>query len=465
MASAESNHAVVGTSAALSEAEQNRVIRKVAMRLIPVLGFAYFFNSLDKSNIGLAALQMNHALGLTNAAFGLASGLLFVGYAVFEVPSNLALYKFGARRWISRIMISWGLMAAATAFVQGPGSLYILRILLGIAEAGFYPGVLIYLTMWIPVRKRGQMFAWFVFGGALSGVIGSPLTGLLLTPSHYFGLEGWRAMFLLEGLPAVLVGLLCLVILRDRPEQATWLSDDERHWLKTTLDAERTQTEALHVNSSSLRLLADAPALLMSLIYFCAKFGQYALSFFLPLIIVDFETAAGHHYSTLQVSLLTAIPAACSVIPAIMWAAHSDRTGERIWHAALPMFIACVGICASAMFHDPWLIMIAICIANIGTGAQSAPFYQVPNTFLTGMAAAATFALINSIGNLGGFVAPYAFGLLRDWTGNYVSSSYLMGGVLAVGGVLTVAVLPKLVHSRQLRSAALSPDTSFVQSN
>ena len=461
---AESDQAVVGAPAVLTEAEQNRVIRKVAVRLVPVLGFAYFFNSLDKSNIGLAALQMNHALGLTTAAFGLASGLLFVGYAVFEVPSNLALYKFGARRWISRIMISWGLIAAATAFVQGPVSLYVLRILLGIAEAGFYPGVLIYLTMWIQLRKRGQMFAWFVFGGALSGVLGSPLTGLLLTPSHYLGLAGWRTMFLLEGMPAVFIGLLCLVVLRDRPEQAAWLSDDERHWLTTTLNAERTKTESLHANSSSLRLLADAPVLLMSLIYFCAKFGQYALTFFLPLIIVEFETAAGRHYSTLHISLLTAVPAACSVIPAIMWAAHSDRTGERIWHAALPMFIACVGICASVVFHDPWLIMIAICVANIGTGAQSAPFYQVPNTFLTGMAAAATFALINSIGNLGGFVAPYAFGLLRDWSGDYVSASYLMGGVLALGGVLTVAVLPRLIHRREVRNAALLPDAAFIES-
>jgi len=462
MVHGESNQAVDGAPVELTEVQQNKVIRKVAMRLIPVLGFAYFFNSLDKSNIGLAALQMNHALGLTNAAFGLASGLLFVGYAVFEVPSNLALYKVGARRWISRIMISWGLLAAATAFVQGTASLYVLRILLGIAEAGFYPGVLIYLTMWIPLRKRGQMFAWFVFGGALSGVVGSPLTGLILTPSHYFGYESWRAMFLLEGLPAVFIGLLCLVILRDRPGQATWLSNAERYWLTSTLDAERAQTQALHANSSSLRLLADAPVLVMSFIYFCAKFGQYALTFFLPLIIVEFETAAGHHYSTMQVSLLNAIPAACSVIPAIMWAAHSDRTGERVWHAALPMFIGCLGICTSAMLHEPWLIMVAICIANIGTGSQSAPFYQLPNTFLTGMAAAATFALINSIGNLGGFVAPYAFGLLRDWTGNYVSSSYLMGGVLALGGVLTAVVLPRLIHRRQLRSVALSPDTTFA---
>jgi len=434
----------------LSPEEQNGVVRKIGLRLIPILAFAYFFNSLDKTNIGLAALEMNGSLGLTDAAFGLASGLLFVGYAIFEVPSNIALYRFGARRWISRIMISWGVIASLTAIVNGEVALYVLRILLGIAEAGFYPGVLLYLTFWIPKHRRGQMLSLFVFGGALSGVIGSPLTGLLLTPDQYLGLEGWRAMFVIEGLPAVLIGIACLFVLKDRPADAKWLTDRERAWLTATLDAEQAEVAQGHHRSGSLRMIGDLRVLVLSLIYFCAKFGQYALGFFLPLIIVTFEGEAGHDYSTFQVSLLTAIPAACSVIPAVLWAMHSDRTAERIWHAAIPMFVGCVGIWLSVVFHDPLLIMVAICIANLGTGSQSAPFYQLPSTFLTGVAAAASFGLINALGNLGGFVAPTAFGFLKDWTGSYAAPSYLMGAVLAVGGILTLT-FPGLVRAMDRR--------------
>lgn len=446
-ASAATYDAAAGrTATGLTAAEQNHTIRKVALRLVPVLAFAYFFNSLDKSNIGLASLQMNQALGLTTAAFGLASGLLFVGYAVFEVPSNLALYRFGARKWITRIMISWGIIAAATALVNGEVSLYILRILLGIAEAGFYPGVLIYLTLWIPRRKRGQMLAWFVFGGAASGVLGSPLTGLLLTPTSYFGIASWRVMFLLEGLPAVVVGVLCLFILRDRPADAKWLTDRERSWLTETLDGERAEVAKGNAHASSLRMLADVRVLMLSLIYFCAKFGQYALSFFLPLIIVAFEADAGRSDTVLVTSLLTAIPAAFSVAPAILWAMHSDKTGERVWHATMPMLLAAVGIVVSALLHDPVLILIAICFANVGTGAQSAPFYQLPNTFLTGAAAAASFGLINALGNLGGFVAPTVFGLLKDSTGAYTIPSFVMGAVLLVGAALTLA-FPRLIRS------------------
>lgn len=436
-----------------SASEERRLTTKMGLRLIPILAFAYFFNSLDKTNISLAALSMNKALGLTNAAFGLASGLLFVGYAFFEVPSNVMLYRVGARRWITRIMISWGIVAAATAFVQNEASLYVLRILLGVAEAGFYPGVLLYLSSWFPVRNRARMFSLFVFGGALSGVFGSPLTGLLLSRPTYFGFAGWRAMFILEGLPAVIIGLVCLKVLVDRPSEAEFLTDRERTWLTGTLAAEREGVQAAHGSQiGSLKMLTDVRVLLLSFIYFCSKFGQYALGFFLPLIIVAFEKAAGHDYSTFQVSLLNAIPAALSVIPAILWAMHSDHTRERIWHAALPMFVGCVGIALSLQFHAPLWIMIFICMANLGIGSQSAPFYQLPNTFLTGVAAAGTFALINSIGNLGGFVAPYAFGLMSDWTGSFDLGMYVMSGVMALGGVLTLCV-PALLRSHSRRHA------------
>jgi MFS family permease len=430
----------------LTSAEKRATIRKVTLRLVPILAIAYFFNSLEKTNIGLAALEMNKSLGLTTAAFGLASGLLFVGYAVFEVPSNLMQYKVGARKWLARIMITWGAVAAATGFVNNEASLYILRILLGVAEAGFYPGVILYFTLWVPKEYRGTMLSLFVLGGTLSSIFGSPLTGLLLTPEHYFGIESWRAMFVIEGIPAVIVGVVCLFKLVDRPADATWLTDRERNWLEGSIAAENALVESNHSGKGVLRAMGDIRVLLLSFIYFCLKFGQYALAFFLPLMIVAFQTQAGVKMSTFQVSLMVAIPAVTAVVPAILWARHSDKTGERYWHATVPAIVGAVGICASAMFHQPILIMVSICIATIGLSAQSAPFYQIPGYFLTGAAAATAFGLINSLGNLGGFVAPTVFGALKDATGDYTLPSYLMGGILILAAVLT-ALLPRMFKS------------------
>ena len=430
----------------LTSAEKRATIRKVTLRLVPILAIAYFFNSLEKTNIGLAALEMNKSLGLTTAAFGLASGLLFVGYAVFEVPSNLMQYKVGARKWLARIMITWGAVAAATGFVNNEASLYILRILLGVAEAGFYPGVILYFTLWVPKEYRGTMLSLFVLGGTLASIFGSPLTGLLLTPEHYFGIESWRAMFVIEGIPAVIVGVVCLFKLVDRPADATWLTDRERNWLEGSIAAENALVESNHSGKGVLRAMGDIRVLLLSFIYFCLKFGQYALAFFLPLMIVAFQTQAGVKMSTFQVSLMVAIPAVTAVVPAILWARHSDKTGERYWHATVPAIVGAVGICASAMFHQPILIMVSICIATIGLSAQSAPFYQIPGYFLTGAAAATAFGLINSLGNLGGFVAPTVFGALKDATGDYTLPSYLMGGILILAAVLT-ALLPRMFKS------------------
>lgn len=425
--------------------------------LVPILAIAYCFNSLEKTNIGLAALQMNQALSLTTAAFGLASGLLFVGYAVFEVPSNLMQYKGGARKWLARIMITWGATAAATGFVNNEASLYVLRILLGVAEAGFYPGVILYFTLWVPRQYRGTMLSLFVLGGTLSAVIGSPLTGLLLTPDTYFGIESWRAMFVIEGVPAVLVGVLCLFMVSDRPADAKWLSAGERSWLESSIEDENAQVQSKHSGLGIFRAMADIRVLTLSIIYFGLKFGQYALAFFLPLMVVAFQASAGTKMSTLQVSLMVAIPTACAVVPAILWARHSDKTGERFWHATMPAIVGAIGICASAALHQPILIMIALCIATIGLTAQSAPFYQIPGFFLTGAAAATAFGLINSLGNLGGFVAPTVFGALKDATGNYELPSYLMGGVLITAALLT-AMLPKMFTS--LDPKRLTPQTT-----
>jgi ACS family tartrate transporter-like MFS transporter len=428
------------TGETLSEAEQKATVRKVAWRLIPILGLAYFINSIDKTNISIASLTMNDEIGLSAATFGLASGLFFIGYFVFEVPSNVILYKVGPRKWIARIMVSWGIVSACSALVGGATSLYIVRILLGVAEAGFYPGVLLYLMFWFPHRYRGRMLAYFVLGGALSSVIGSPLTGLIMTHADgLFGLSGWRSMFVLEGIPAVVVGIAALFVLRDQPSDAKWLPSRQKNWLNGVLAEERADVHAHNAKAGRFRMLADVRVMLLSFAYFCKCFGQYALTFFMPQMIVVFEASAGHKYSVLTVSLLTAIPAAMGVIASIPWAIHSDRTGERFWHSALPLFVATVGICVAAMLSEPILIMIALCVANIGINTQSSAFFQIPGRFLTGVAAAGGLAMVNAIGNLGGFAAPYATGWLKDMSGNFSSACYVMGAIMAIGGIATLA--------------------------
>jgi ACS family tartrate transporter-like MFS transporter len=424
----------------LTDAEQRATIRKVAWRLVPILALAYFVNSIDKTNISIASLTMNKEIGLTAATFGLASGLFFIGYFAFEIPSNVILYKVGPRKWIARIMVSWGVVSAATSLVGGAGGLYFLRILLGVAEAGFYPGVLLYLMFWFPRRYRARMLAFFVVGGALSGVIGTPLTGLIMAHANgLFGLSGWRSMFILEGLPAIVVGIAALFILRDHPSDARWLTGREKTWLNGVLAAEREGVQANNSRAGRFRMLADLRMAVLSFIYFCKCFGQYALTFFMPQMIVLFEHSSGHDYSVLTVSLLSAIPAAAGVIASIPWAIHSDRTGERFWHSALPLFVGTVGICLAAMLSQPVLIMIALCVASIGIGTQSTAFFQIPGQFLTGVAAAGGLAMVNAIGNLGGFAAPYATGWLRDMSGNFSSACYVMGAIMAIGGVITLA--------------------------
>jgi MFS transporter, ACS family, tartrate transporter len=431
----------------LTGAEQRAVIRKLAFRFVPILGLGNFFCSLDKTNIGLAALTMNSDLKISAGTFGLASSLFFLGYALFELPSNLISYRVGPRKWLARIMISWGLVAAALSLVDGTASLYVLRILLGVAEAGFYPGMLFYIALWFPRQYRGRMLALVNVVGMMSAIFGSLITGAILSRPTYLGFAGWRAMFVFEGIPAAVVGVLCLVMLRDRPGQARWLGQREREWLAGTL---RTQTDDVarqRAGSGSLKMLRDLRLVVLSLTYFAQCFGQYALSFFLPLMIVAFEAGVHAHYSTLHVSILTATPAAVSVIPAVLWAVHSDRTGERVWHSALPMFVGAAGICVSTVLHQPVWIMVALCVAYLGVSSQNMPFYQLPSTFATGIAVAGGFAMINAIGNVGGIAAPSIFGLLEDWSGSFRIASLLMGAVMAAGGVLLVTVIrPRVVR-------------------
>jgi ACS family tartrate transporter-like MFS transporter len=417
-----------------------RVVSKVARRLIPFMCLAYLINYLDRTNIGFAKLTMSEDLGLTATMFGLASGLFFVGYLLFEVPSNLALHKFGARRWIARIMVSWGVVAAAMAFVQSPGQLYALRVLLGIAEAGFFPGMILYLTFWFPRRERVKYTSWFLLAIPLSAAVGSPLSGALLQfADGWFGLEGWRVMFLVEGLPAVLLGVVTWFYLTDRPADATWLDEEERNWLESELASEAAEVSTTH-GWSLKRALTSARVLALAFVYFGVVYGLYALSFFLPSIVAGFSETFGTDFSFFQTGLIVSVPFVVGGIAMVVWGRHSDRTNERVWHTAAPTMVGALSIPIALYLDSPFLVMLAITITAVGIFATLPVFWSLPSMFLTGAAAAAGIALINSLGNLAGFAAPYVTGAVTDATGSAQLGMWFVGGLMFLAGVVVVVL-------------------------
>lgn len=417
-----------------------RVVSKVARRLVPFMCLAYFVNYLDRTNIGFAQLTMSDDLQLTATMFGLASGLFFIGYLLFEVPSNLALHRFGARRWIARIMVSWGLVAAAMAFVQSAGWLYALRVLLGIAEAGFFPGMILYLTLWFPRRELARVTSWFLVAIPLSAAIGSPLSGAILQYADgWLGLEGWRVMFLLEGLPAVLLGVVAWFYLTDRPADATWLEADERAWLVAEMESERTQVS--HAHGWSLKRSLTSPRILgLAFVYFGVVYGLYALSFFLPTIVAGFAETFGTDFSLFQTGLIVSVPFVVGGVAMVLWGRHSDRSGERVWHTALPAILGGVAIPVALYLGSPFLVMAAVTVTSVGIFAALPVFWSLPSAFLTGAAAAAGIALINSLGNLAGFVAPYLTGVVVDATGSAQVGMWFVGALMVLAGVVVVAL-------------------------
>ena len=434
---------------------RKRTLRKVALRLIPFLALLYFINYLDRTNIGFAGPNgMNEELGLTQAMFGLASGIFFFGYLLLEVPSNLALHKFGARIWIARILITWGILAAALAFVQGPNSLYVLRFLLGVAEAGFFPGIVLYMTFWFPAAERAKAMSLFLLAIPLSSVIGAPLSAVLIEHGHelVFGLSGWRFMYLIEGLPAVLLGLITIFYMTDKPAQAKWLAPDEREWLQAQMDAEDAAIASKHHMKVS-KSLTNPRVWGFGLVYFALVYGLYAISFFLPTIIAGFQEQFGVTYSTMDKGLLTAVPFAFAAIVMLFWARHGDMTGERVWHVALPAILAAIVIPLTTFANSPWIAIACVSIFAVGILSGIAAFWPLPSAFLSGAAAAAAIALINSVGNSAGFFAPYITGFLADATGSADTGMWVIGAVLAVGAIITLVLgaMPK-------EKGAASPD-------
>lgn len=412
---------------------ERATLSRVSRRLVPFLFLLYVASYLDRVNVGFAALQMNRALGLSATAYGLGAGVFFLGYCLLEVPSNLMLARVGARRWIARIMISWGLVSSAMLFARGPTSFYLLRFLLGAAEAGFFPGIVFYLTEWFPCEGRARVIARFMAAIPLAGIIGGPLSGALLGLGGRFGLAGWQWLFLIEGIPSVVLGVATLVYLTDRPETAHWLGDAERAWLTERLRAEREQCISQHHVSVRQAMAHPAVWKLGLLQGLSITGGLYALSFWLPQLVKAFSGG-----SDFRVGFVTAIPYTCAVVAMLFVGAHSDRTGERWLHIAGCSLVAAAGFLASAYVRTPVFALLALSVAAAGILSGGAPFFTLPGAFLSGEAAAAGVALINSVANIMGFAVPYALGLLKDATGDYYTGLALLALLPLAGSALAI---------------------------
>ena len=415
--------AQVGSAAADAE---RRVFAKIGWRLMPILILAYIFNYLDRNNVGFAGLTMNQAIGLTATQFGFGAGVFFVGYCLLEIPSNIALYRVGARRWLSRIMISWGLASAATALAVGPTSFYALRLLLGVAEAGFFPGVAFYLGTWFPSQYRTRMIAWFMVAIPVSSVIGSPISGWLLTLDGLGGLAGWQWMFILEGIPVVFVGIALLWVLADRPEDVTWLTDDERRIVRERLAAEQRPREVRRFAVA----VRDIRVILLALVQFGFLVGSYAIGIFLPLILKE------GNLGDVEIGFVSSACYLVAVIGMIMWAEHVDRGSSKVVNLSVACAVAACGFLGAILFEKNfWVSVMWMAVALTGVNGARAIFWTIPPRFLTGMAAAGGLAFINSIGTTGGFVGPYVFGFLTDRTGSFSAGLYAMTGFLVFASV------------------------------
>ena len=408
-------------------------LRKVTLRLIPFLFLLYIVAWLDRVNVGFAGLQMNSDLGFSSAAFGFGSGVFFLGYCLFEVPSNLILHRVGARRWIARIMISWGVISAAMMFVRTAPTFYALRFLLGAAEAGFFPGVVYYLSHWYPEGQRARAIAAFMTAVPVSGVIGGPLSGALLTLNGSFGLAGWQWLFLVEGMPAILLGVIVLVYLTDRPETADWLTSAEKDWLVNTLAIERTSRDVLP--DGIFRALMNPTIWHLGIIFLLAAIGFYGYSFWAPLAI---KSLIGS--SDFGVGLILGAISAVTIILMVMNSAHSDQTNERPLHVAVPLLISGAGFFGCALLREPILALFFLALVPIGHCAAYGPFWSMPSRFLNGAPAAAGIAMVVTIANVGGLVGPTIIGAMKDRFGAHGPAFMLLGGCAFVAALLAMAL-------------------------
>jgi ACS family tartrate transporter-like MFS transporter len=407
---------------------------RVTLRLLPFLLLLYIVSWLDRVNVGFAKLQMNADLGFSETVYGLGAGIFFVGYALFEVPSNLLLVRFGARVWIARIMITWGLISACMMFVHDATTFYAMRFALGVAEAGFLPGIVYYLGQWFPREQRARAVSWFMIGIPLSVVFGGPLSGWLLGFDGNLGLKGWQWLFVVEGLPAVFLGFVVLVFLTDKPSDARWLTPEQREWLSARMAAEHLAAEKKH-GFSVLQALSHPTVWLLALIMFCCQAGSYGLTFWVPTIVKGLSG-----FTNLEVGFFSAVPYIAAAIGMVLISRSSDRSGERFLHVAIPTAIGSLGFVATGLLHSPIPAMIALTVAAVGDYGTRGPFWAMPGKFLSGSAAAGAIGLINAAGAAGGAITPPAVGYLKDATGSFVAPMYMLAGILLVGSVMTLVL-------------------------
>jgi ACS family tartrate transporter-like MFS transporter len=433
----------------MSSSLEQSTMRKAAWRLVPFLGMAYFVNALDRSNVAVAALTMNKSLGFTAAEYGLGAGAFFWSYVLFQIPHNLMLARIGARRWLTGVILAWGLSSGATALITDVTSFAFVRFLLGVAEAGYFPGVVYFMTCWFPHRHRGRALGIFFAFAAAAVSTGAPISGNILALEGWLGLQGWQWIFLIEAAPAIVLGLICPLLLRDSPRDAAWLTDEEKQWLTNTLAFERS--EAVGSKVSMWRTMRDPRIVMMMLAGLGISFGVYANVFFLPLIIKDLG------FSNIVVSYLAALPAALGAVGMVLVSRSSDRTGERVMHVAVPTLLAAIGLLVTGAFvGNTWVEMIALCVVGVGLSSCLPVFWTLPTAYLGAGTAAAGIALINSFSNMAGYLAPQMVGLLRDYTGNYSVALLLIGLIVLFAAVLLPFCGVGVAASRLLSRAPVS---------
>ncbi|GAB7531065.1 MFS transporter [Pseudomonas sp. 3A(2025)] len=410
--------------------DEHAIVRKITWRIIPFVFLLYIVSYLDRANIGYAALEMNKELALSSEAFGFISGIFFIGYFLFEVPSNVMLNKFGARVWIARILVTWGFIAALTAFAQTANQLYVLRFLLGVAEAGFFPGIIVYLTFWFRSRELATTVALFTAAIPVSYIIGAPLSTWIMDNVKWFDWSGWRWMLFLEGIPAVFLGIACYFFLTDKPEQAKWLKPEEKEWLLAELERDRQSRK--NVKSLSVyKTMTNPKVLYLSFIYFVYQCGSLGVGYWMPQIIKGFSDKLSHT----QIGLIAMLPYIVATVAMVLWSRSSDKRNERKLHSAIPLLVASLGLVGAGMLGIPYLAMAMICVALSGLYSFKSPFWALPTLFLNRATAAVSIAVINSIGNLGGFVGPSLIGIVK---GNSQSAST---GLLFLSALLLIAFL------------------------
>lgn len=418
-------------SAALSPDRQRKTMLKVSWRLLPLIVAAYLMAYIDRTNISFAALTMNKDLGLSAYLYGWGAGIFFLGYALFEVPSNIILQRTSARMWIARIMITWGIISGLMSIVTGPVSFLVLRFLLGVAEAGFFPGIIFYLTLWYPAAYRARAISILYIAVPVANAVASVLSGAILGMDGMFGVKGWQWIFIIEAIPAVLLAFVVLKYMTERPRAASWLATEERDWLEGELEAERKRVEAAG-RMSLWQSLTDMRVLALALIYFTGVTASYGIVFFLPQIV---KGLGGQ--SNFMTGLLTAIPYVIGTIGLIAWGYSSDRSNERRWHLIVSTAIAAVGIAAAGWVGLSYWAIAAMSIATIGIYGSRPSFWPMPSLFLTGASAAAGMALINSVGNIGGYVGPFIVGWIKDSTKSFEMALYFLATCALLSAVIT----------------------------